>query len=170
MKKMSIVIACMLFLFSNVLVAQNTYVGASKCKMCHMSKGKAWPVWNESSHSKAFANLKGEAAMKIAKEKGIADPQTDAKCVKCHSTAVAIDAKLNGGITKEEGVSCETCHGPGSTYKSPAIMRSREEAMKNGLIIPDEKTCLKCHNSESPTFKGFDFATYSAKISHKNPK
>lgn len=170
MKKISIVLACMLFLLSNVLLAQNKYVGAKNCKMCHMSKGKQYPQWADSKHAKAVETLKGEAALKIAKEKGIADPSTDAKCLKCHSTASAIDAKLNGGITKEEGVSCEACHGPGSAYKAPAVMRSRDASISNGLIIPDEKLCLKCHNSESPTFKGFDFAAYNAKISHKNPK
>jgi hypothetical protein len=170
MKKLSIVMACMLFLLSNVLLAQNKYVGAKNCKMCHMAKGKAYPVWAASKHAKAFETLKTEAALKIAKEKGIADPSTDAKCVKCHSTAFGIDAKLNAGITKEEGVSCETCHGAGSAYKAPAIMRNHDACVTNGLINPTEKLCLKCHNSESPTFKGFNFATASAKIAHKNPK
>ena len=170
MKKMSMVIAIMLFMLSNVLIAQNKYVGASKCKMCHMSKGKQYQIWTESKHSKAFEVLKSEAALKVAKEKGIADPTADAKCLKCHAPGSQIEANLNGGITKEEGVTCETCHGPGSNFKVPGIMRNREEAMKNGLLIPDEKTCVKCHNSESPTFKSFDFATYYAKITHKNPK
>lgn len=170
MRKLSIVMAIMLFLLSNALMAQNKYVGAKSCKMCHMSKGKAYPVWSESKHAKAVETLKSEAALKIAKEKGIADPSNDAKCLKCHSTAAAIDAKLNGGITKEEGVSCESCHGPGSAYKAPAIMRNHDACVTNGLINPDEKLCKKCHNSESPTFKGFDFVKYSAKIAHKNPK
>jgi len=170
MKKLSIVMACMLFLLTNVLIAQNKYVGAAKCKGCHMAKGKQYPIWSTSAHAKAFETLKGEAALKIGKAKGIATPSTDPKCLKCHSTAAAVEANLNGGITKEEGVSCETCHGPGSAYKAPAIMRNHDACVSNGLITPNEKLCLKCHNSESPTFKGFDFAKYSAKIAHNNPK
>jgi hypothetical protein len=169
-KKMSLVMACMLLLVSNVLLAQNKYVGAEKCKMCHMSKGKQYPIWSTSTHAKAFENLKTEAAIAIGKEKGVTSPSTDAKCLKCHATASAIDPKLNGGITNAEGVSCETCHGPGSTYKSAIIMKDRAQAVKNGMIVPDEKLCLTCHNAESPTFKGFDFATYNAKITHMNPK
>jgi hypothetical protein len=169
MKKISCLMACMLFLLSSVLVAQNKYVGAAKCKMCHMSKGKQYPSWSESKHAKAFETLKSEAALKIGKEKGIASPSTDAKCLKCHSTASTVTAALNGGITNEEGVSCETCHGPGSNYKSATMMKSKSDALKNGLIVPDEKLCLKCHNSESPTFKAFNYATQSAKIAHKNP-
>lgn len=170
MRKLSVLTVCMVFMFTNMLLAQQKYVGAKNCKMCHMTKGKQYPTWSESKHAKAFETLKGDAAKKIAKEKGIADPSTDAKCLKCHSTAAAVDTKLIAGITKEEGVSCETCHGPGSAYKAPAIMRNKDEAIKNGLIIPSEKLCTKCHNSESPTFKGFDYAKYNAKIIHKNPK
>jgi hypothetical protein len=157
-------------MLSSVLLAQNKYVGAGKCKMCHMTKGKQYPTWSESKHAKAFETLKSEAALKIGKEKGIASPSTDEKCLKCHATAALATASLNGGIKNEEGVSCETCHGPGSNYKAPAIMKNREACITNGMIIPDEKLCIKCHNSESPTFKGFNYATYHAKITHKNPK
>ena len=169
MKKTSIVIACMLFLMSNVLLAQNKYVGAAKCKMCHMGKGKQYPIWSESKHAKAFETLKGDAAKKIASEKGIADPSTDAKCLKCHATAATVDASLNGGIKNEEGVSCESCHGPGSAYKSPVFMKNKEQAMKNGLILPDKNTCIACHNKENPFYKEFNFETYSKKIAHPNP-
>jgi hypothetical protein len=39
-----------------------------------------------------------------------------------------------------------------------------------GLVKADEKTCVKCHNSESPTFKEFNFAEASKKIAHPTPK
>ena len=51
-----------------------------------------------------------------------------------------------------------------------SIMQSREEAIANGLLIPDESTCVKCHNSEAPTFKGFDFKEKWEKIKHPTPK
>lgn len=169
MKKVSLIMACMLLFLSNVLMSQNKYVGAEKCKMCHMSKGKQYPQWQASKHAKAFETLKSEKAIQVGKSKGVTSPSTDAKCLKCHATAAAITANLNGGIKNEEGVSCETCHGPGSAYKAAPIMKDRAQALKNGMIIPDEKLCVKCHNAESPTFKGFNYATYNAKIIHKNP-
>jgi len=156
-----------------VLYAQDLkYVGAQKCKMCHNSeeKGKQFAIWSESLHSKAFETLKGETAMKYAKEHNIADPSKEPKCLKCHSTAAAVDAGMIAGITVEEGVSCESCHGPGSAYKSMAIMKDHTLAIQNGLIIPDESVCKKCHNSESPNYKPFDFASFSAKIAHPNLK
>jgi hypothetical protein len=35
-----------------------------------------------------------------------------------------------------------------------------------GLQVGGEATCKRCHNSDSPTFKGFDYATAMKKISH----
>ena len=82
MKKTSIVIACMLFLLSNVLLAQNKYIGAKSCKMCHMTKGRQYPTWSESKHAKAFETLKSDAAKKIGAEKGIADPSSMVAAIK----------------------------------------------------------------------------------------
>ena len=173
MSKLNVfLILCLAFLSGMSLQAQDyEYIGALKCKMCHnkSTTGKQYTIWSEGPHAKAMETLKTDAAKKIASEKGIADPATADACVKCHSTTGHTDAKLHLSITQEEGVSCETCHGPGSVYKSMAIMKSREKSLENGLIIPDENLCKQCHNDESPTFKGFDFAEYSKEIAHPNP-
>lgn len=122
------------------------YVGAAKCKMCHNSpaKGAQFTKWKSSKHSKA---------MSVLSEADKVNP----KCVKCHSTAANI---------KAEGVSCESCHGAGSMYKFPAIMKDKVKSAANGLIVPSKKVCIKCHNSESPNFKGFDYDKYKAMIVH----
>jgi len=135
------------------------YIGAAKCKICHNSptKGAQYKIWAASPHAKAMEVLSATEAK-------------DPKCTKCHSTALAADPDLVATITVKEGVSCESCHGPGSAYKVMSVMKSREKSMAKGLIIPDEKVCRKCHNEESPNFKGFDFKTYAAKIAHPIPK
>lgn len=146
-------------IFSSVTFAQDfKYIGAVKCKMCHNKpdKGEQYNKWAEGPHAKAMESLKGAEA-------------TDPKCLKCHSTAGAVDKSLIASIKVEEGVSCESCHGPGSAYKSATIMKKQEMSLAKGLIIPDEKLCKTCHNEESPHYKGFNFAEYSAKISHADP-
>jgi hypothetical protein len=171
MKNLVLVIG--LLFIGNVLFSQDfKYIGAQKCKMCHNSdeKGKQFTKWSESLHAKAFATLQGEEAIKYGKEHGIADPSKEPKCLKCHATAAGIDAGLLAGLTMEEGVSCESCHGAGSSYKSISVMKDTAQALKNGLIIPDETICKKCHNPESPNYKPFDFVTYSQRIAHPNPK
>ena len=169
MKNLLIVIFA-LFAGSSVFAQEFEYIGAAKCKVCHNKPetGKQYDLWKATGHAKAFETLKTPEAIKIGQAKGIADPSKDQSCLKCHATA-AINADLNLSITMEEGVSCESCHGPGSAYKSMAVMKSREQSIAKGLIIPDEKLCKKCHNPESPTFKPFDFAVASKAIAHPNP-
>jgi hypothetical protein len=165
---------CSLILIGNALIAQDVakYTGATTCKMCHNSpaKGEQWNKWNESAHSKALASLSSTAALEYAKKNGIADPAKEAKCLKCHSTASTVDAGIVGGLKADEGVSCESCHGPGSLYKAMNVMKDTAMAKTKGLVVPNKETCLKCHIEEgNPFYKPFDYDTFWAKIAHKNP-
>ena len=126
---------------------KHEYVGATKCKMCHLKEFKSWEV---TKMAKAFGVLKPEE-------------QKDPKCNVCHMTGILADG------TVLEGVQCEACHGPGSDYKAMNIMKDKAAAVHAGMIVPDEKTCVKCHNAESPTFKSFDYKTAYAKIAHPRP-
>lgn len=151
----------------------HAFVGAEKCKMCHNSaaKGAQFTQWSQSKHAKAFETLGTEAAKKVAAEKGIADPQKADQCLKCHVTGHGAPAdKLTDKYKAAEGVSCESCHGPGGDYWKMEVMKDRAKSVAAGMVIPDEKTCTGCHNAENPTFKGFDFASYSAKVAHPNPQ
>ncbi len=153
--------------------ASYKFIGAKGCKMCHSgeAKGKQYEIWMASKHSKAYAVLASPEAKKIAGEKGIADPQKDEKCLKCHVTAHnAPKEMLLATYSIEDGVSCESCHGPGEKYKAMNIMKDKKLAMENGLIIPDEKTCKGCHNPESPTYKEFKFEEAYKSIAHPKPK
>jgi hypothetical protein len=170
--KKTFIIALLAIFAGSALQAQSfKYIGAAKCKMCHNKppKGEQHKKWLEGPHADAMKTLSGDKAKEIATAKGIADPAADAACTKCHSTVGHIDSKLIAGIKATEGVSCESCHGPGSMYKGASVMKNRELSKKKGLIIPTEEICKTCHNEKSPTFKGFDFATYSAKIAHSDP-
>ncbi len=158
LKKLTFLIG-MFFLFATFVNAQDlTYIGASKCKMCHNKpdKGEQYNKWAAGPHAKALASLKGADA-------------TNPKCLKCHSTYMSVAEGVRGTLTKEEGISCESCHGPGSAYKVIGIMKDKAKAKAAGLIMPDEKLCRKCHNKESPNYKEFNFAEYSKKIAHKDP-
>jgi hypothetical protein len=156
----SILIASfLLFLGGNYLTAQDyEYIGAAKCKMCHnkSATGAQYKIWSESKHAHAMESLKG-------------DEKKDPKCLKCHSTYYAVDESLIATLTEDEGVSCESCHGPGSRYKSNTIMKDREKAMENGMILPTKEVCIACHNAESPNFKGFNYDEYVKKIAHPIP-
>lgn len=155
------------------------YEGVQVCATCHKTEkqGLQLKIWQESLHAKAFKTLQTPEAEKIAKEKGLTVKASEAKeCLVCHASGYDVDKKLIGAkFSVEDGVQCETCHGPGSAYKPLKIMRSREESVKNGLIVWKDKaeikaSCVTCHNPKSPTYKEFDFDKMWPKIAHPVPK
>jgi bacterioferritin-associated ferredoxin len=155
------------------------FIGAKKCGMCHKSekKGAQLAKWQESKHSKAYETLASDAAKAIAAEKELATPAQEApECLKCHVTAFSVMANIaDQKITLEEGVSCESCHGPGSAYSKMKVMKAitagTQDAGEVGLTTPTAETCTGCHNEESPTFKGeFKFEEMAAKIAHPYPE
>lgn len=176
---LTIAVAFLLTMASyNFTIEKDTpkYVGVTKCvSACHKSEsqGKQLDIWKSSKHSNAYKSLQTEAADKIAKDRGIDVPAADApQCVKCHVLGKDIDpSELSETFDKTEGVQCESCHGPGSEYKSVSIMKDREKAIANGLIIHTEKEkfCIQCHNSESPTYKEFDYDIFWEQIKHYKP-
>jgi hypothetical protein len=152
---------------------EHGYLGSKACMACHKNpeKGDQYGKWLASPHAKAYQALQSDAAKKIAGEKGLKKPAEESpECIKCH--IMGWDAKpelLAKTYDKTEGIGCERCHGPAADYKI-VHMKDMAQAMTLGLVMPDEKLCKGCHNAESPTFKGFDFAKMSAAIAHANPK
>jgi hypothetical protein len=162
MKRLILIAVCFMVALSLVYAGDNTYVGTSKCKMCHKGakKGEVFEKWEKSPHAKAFETLKAKGEEK------------NPKCLECHVTGFNAGGYKIGDAdaAKFEGVGCESCHGPGSAYKSMSIMKDKAKAVANGLIMPTEAACTKCHNKNSPTFKGFDFKEYFKKIDHTYTK
>lgn len=160
------------------------YVGVKTCGMCHKKDdtGNQFAKWQASPHAKAFALLGTPEAKAAGAKAGVDNPQASGKCLKCHSTAYNFgESAAVEKITPEEGVTCESCHGPGKNYKSKAVMENRDEAVKNGLVYPATKNCTLCHNDKSPTWNpekyttkdgkkvGFDAEAAAKKIEHPNP-
>ncbi|MDA3891592.1 MAG: cytochrome c family protein [Salinivirgaceae bacterium] len=167
-----IVLMCFVFLLGNVSVAQDyEYIGAVKCKMCHnkTSTGKQYNIWANGPHANALTSLKSEKSKEYAKANGIADAAKEASCLKCHSTYYSASEDLMATITEKEGVSCESCHGPGSAYKSMSVMKSHEKSLEKGLILPTKDVCITCHNEKNPFHKPFDYDASVKKIAHPNP-
>jgi hypothetical protein len=133
--------AAVVLLALGVQAADHEYAGADKCKMCHKVQFSSWEA---TTHAKAT-----EAA------KASTDPAYTDDCLKCHATNASADLP---------GVQCEACHGPGEDYKKMSIMKDREAAMANGLVIPTQATCDACHTGDDHA-KKVDFA---ANLNNKN--
>lgn len=190
---MAALAALVLAAFTWPAVAQDKaeYAGQASCKMCHNKKteGAQWDHWQASKHAKAIEALKTPEAKAIAEKAGVKGAPNEApECLVCHVTAYDATAKAAPAKIKlEEGVQCETCHGPGSNHlvDGKALMLKKDASIdpkKNIVTKPEEKVCTECHNEKSPTWDparykldggktaGFDFKQASEKIAHPNPK
>ncbi len=152
------------------------YVGVDKCaNVCHKgdSKGRQLEIWQDSKHSQAYKDLQTPAADQTAKDKGYSTPAAETpQCLKCHVLGKDIDpTELDDSFDKTQGVQCETCHGPGSEYKKLSVMKDKQAAMDNGLVMhtEGESFCKTCHNPDSPNYKEFNYDDYWAKIKHTDP-
>lgn len=151
---------------------QYSYVGVQDCGMCHKTEkqGQQLSIWQKSKHAKAYETLKSEESNKIAKEKGFTTAAVETpECLKCHASGWDVDKAMLGAKFKiEDGVQCETCHGPGSDYKAMSIMKDRQKSIENGLIHHEnlEDFCIGCHNVESPTYVEINVAEAWELIKH----
>lgn len=118
------------------------FVGAEACRACHAA---AYEAWKDSPHARAAALL-------------TAEQQKDGRCVQCH----AKDTALGG----DAGVTCETCHGAGGNYWPNYVMRDAELARATGLVLPDARSCVACHDATSPTLEPFNAADKMKRIDH----
>jgi DnaJ-class molecular chaperone len=155
---------------SSLFSQEFTFVGAAKCKMCHKTEkqGQQHPLWEARKHSKSFQALTSDQAKEIAQQAGVENPVDNPKCLSCHGPLFEKAPEL-----KEEGVTCENCHGPGSEYKKMSIMKDHAESVKNGMKeygSPEaiKKQCLSCH--ENAHEKAFDFEAAWEKVKHPRPK
>src|SRR3989344_7140729 len=147
------------------------YVGVDRCgnARCHGSErlGNQMAVWEVSAHAQAYEILSSSEALDIGAPLGIISPQRSDECLRCHQTAYNLSLDdLRESFDPTRGVQCESCHGPGADYSSLPVMRDREQALANGLLIPNVQTCRHCHNSDSPTYRGFNFDEYVERIRH----
>ncbi|MCF7808087.1 MAG: cytochrome c family protein [Candidatus Marinimicrobia bacterium] len=169
-----------------VALSAADYIGSDKCKICHRkdTSGEQYPIWSSGPHANSFETLKSDQSKAIAKKMGLkVAPDQAPECLKCHVTGwenggyqLEVDPedrramKTNDDLAR---VGCESCHGPGSEYKSKktmvGIFDGELKGEDYGLIAINEKTCTSCHNDESPTFKKFDFAERVKEIAHPVP-
>ncbi|MDP6849565.1 MAG: cytochrome c family protein [Planctomycetota bacterium] len=159
-----------------------SFIGAKKCKNCHKAKsqGAIYSIWESNPHAQAFDTLKGEEAAKVAKEHGIEKAWEAPECLRCHTTGYGFGKKrVKRTLKKEQGVGCESCHGPGSLHNKTRlkIANSMEEGEPEWLpelprdetLLPDEAVCVSCHNEESPTYRKFEYGKRLKEIEHLHP-
>lgn len=164
--------AAILLLFAVILPASGSavsggarYEGVASCAgtTCHgRMEGDGAVVrqdelarWQEPSsqsgaHSRAFAVLQGRRAHQIAATLGLGEPTAARDCLGCHATP-AYEARGPRFLTND-GVGCEACHGPASSWIAShyAVGASHARNVANGMTALDQPraragVCLDCH-------------------------
>jgi hypothetical protein len=160
--------------------------------------GKIYDKWAATKHATAYTTLANEQSKTIAKGMKIEDAQKSERCLICHVTGFTAPAVAkiveNGKIAKivengkilniygkneppkgekysvEEGVTCEACHGPAGDYLTSHIKKdNKKQAVADGMMMPTEELCVKCHNKESPTYKQFEYKNAIKLVEHHKP-
>jgi hypothetical protein len=105
-----------------------SYAGSASCAGCHED---IHTTWSSTLHSQAFSSP-------IFQEDWVKQSSA-ASCLECHTTGY--DPKT--GKYVEEGVTCESCHGP-----------MQQDHPKNPMpITPDYTLCARCHKTTTDEWR-----------------
>jgi hypothetical protein len=140
------------------------YVGVASCatSTCHGStvprgafdvlQNEYYTWLEEDAHSRAYEVLGNERSRAMALNLGLAQPAYETPaCLACHSLAPPA-AQQARRLEVEDGVSCESCHGPASGWLEGHHTEewSRQDSLDAGLVDLDRadrraELCLGCH-------------------------
>ena len=144
------------------------------CGSCH-ARAEEW--WFDDPHEASALRLlnKEPRAVDIAVSFGLTETSMargDQICMNCHGT---IPSAAPTTIV-QDGVSCESCHGPSSEYLEPHEEGGNPQLGMTALKEPAARatTCARCHHvtderlisAGHPTGEGYDFAAASVEIVH----
>jgi hypothetical protein len=143
------------------------YVGSKRCGDCHT---KAYEVWKNTPHAKAFDELV------TAKNPGLR--QFDPECVTCHTVGFkhptgyydpptgANPVQIANFNEKLLHVGCESCHGPGSFHANapnnknflpiinPIKLKDAQGNPDPTAMVLLDRFCQQCHDSENDVHWG----------------
>ncbi len=142
------------------------FVGVETCgsSQCHGSN-EPWGnatvsmkerlIWQEhDKHARAFATLSSDDGRAIATKLGLADASQAPQCLSCHSTYVP-QAQRGPKFSLQQGVGCESCHGPGSQFLATHVQPTSDHAgnVAAGLYPSNEPgpraaLCMSCHQGD----------------------
>lgn len=167
--------------FGAALMAQGrgAYMGVASCSgsTCHgRAEGNGAVVrqdeiasWQEPSsqtgaHSRALAVLGGARGRAIASALGLGAATSAPACLGCHATYVA-DGSRGMKFLTNDGVGCESCHGPAGGWLATHYTRGATHAsnVAQGMTALERpqvraQVCLDCHWGSA---KGNQFVTHA---------
>ena len=161
----SSVMLLLLFLLISAAWAESPkYMGTASCSSsnCHGSTApksgssiyqNEYVTWlKEDKHAQAWKVLLNEDSRRIAENLGIKNPSAEQLCLNCHATQTAQPEQRGAKFSQEDGVSCETCHGPSEHWLAPHTEKGSDHKrnVSQGMreLVPLRERaefCVSCH-------------------------
>jgi hypothetical protein len=146
------------------------YVGPGGCaaSSCHGSVQpktitrilqNEYSIWiGQDKHARAFSVLSNPVSMRIGRILNIGRPDQAAKCLVCHALYAPVEQRVQI-FELDDGVSCESCHGPASGWLGPHTQRDwpHEKSVALGMydtrnLTRRSEKCLTCHLGTAEKF------------------
>lgn len=140
------------------------YMGTGSCSSsnCHGSVAPRaggnilfteYVTWERhDKHAQAYKVLSNQQSVTIAKHLGIKNAEESPLCLGCHATT-ATESRRGAKYQREDGVSCESCHGAAENWLSGHAERgaNHKDNVANGMVDlvrvdVRSKHCLTCHH------------------------
>ena len=150
------------------------FIGAVGCSssICHgggpspittstvvVGQRNAFTIWKtRDAHAKSWATLATERSARMAAAIGAGKPQETSRCTECHAPMQAVNATRVGPLSRvEDGISCETCHGPAKFWIRSHTRHDLTHAQNVTTGLRDleslyvrANTCIACHQVLAP--------------------
>ncbi len=159
-----LLISVLLLAPAMAFASPDRYMGTGTCSSsnCHGStharkssnvlQNEYFTWLKHDKHSQAYTVLLKADAKRMASLMGLGDPAKEPLCLKCHSTYVPSAEQRGEKYSAEDGVSCESCHGPAERWlETHAVLgTTHQQNLSNGLadtVSLDKRAqlCVSCH-------------------------
>ncbi len=158
-------------------VDASDFIGAVGCSssLCHgggpapitnqqvvvetQKKRNAFTIWKgRDAHAKSWATLATERSARMSASMGLGKPQDTSRCTECHAPLAGVSASRLGPLARvEDGISCESCHGPSREWVRQHTRLDLNHGQRTSLGMRDlhnlynrANNCVSCHQVLPP--------------------
>jgi hypothetical protein len=133
--------------------ASNCHGGVQPKSVVRIAQNE-YSIWaGQDKHSRAYAVLSNPVSVRMGEILGLGQPPNKAdKCLACHALNEKPEQRAETFQTIEDGVSCESCHGPAVGWLGPHTVKNQthEQNIKLGMydtrdLVKRSERCLSCH-------------------------
>jgi cytochrome c554/c'-like protein len=133
--------------------ASNCHGGVQPNSLVRISQNE-YSIWaGQDKHARAYVVLSNPVSIRMGKILGLEQPPDKTeKCLNCHALNARPDQRAETLRSLEDGVSCESCHGPAVAWLGPHTLKNwtHEQSLKLGMYDTRDLTrrterCLTCH-------------------------